>query len=296
MQRTKTYSVIAGLTRNPLVQAYRRGSRVKPGMTQLESRARRPRHAAYRDEIHYSEKDGIFLLEFRGVSKYYGKFAAVADASFTAEAGLVYGLVGYNGAGKTTLLKTAAGVFKPERGAVLASGVDVFDNAAYHREMFLLPDEPYFPPQASLDTLRRVYRGYYPGWSDKTYKKLRELFRLDGKAKISGFSKGMQRQAAILIALATHPKYLIMDEAFDGLDLSKRTLMKSLLREYAQAKGAVLLVSSHNLSELEKLADRVGVLRDRVLTLDAPVSELPVSLEELFSEESGSDYDFNEIF
>ena len=122
--------------------------------------------------------------------------------------------------------------------------------------------------------MRAIFRGYYPEWSDKTYKGLTALFQLDRRAKIGGFSKGMQRQAAILLALSTQPRYLLMDEAFDGLDLSRRNLLRRLLREYAAQKQAVLVASSHNLLELEELADRIGILRGTRLCFDGAVADM----------------------
>ncbi len=217
------------------------------------------------------------MIDVQKVTKKYGSFVAVEDVSLSASSGVIYGLVGYNGAGKTTLLKTIAGIYRPESGSVLADGENVFGSAGYPRQMFLLSDDPYFAPQASLDDMRHIYSGYYPNWSDKTFKKLSELFGLDRCAKINGFSKGMQRQAAIVLALATHPRYLLMDEAFDGLDLSKRNLLKKLLRQYVCKKQAVLVASSHNLLELEELADRIGILRDRKLCFDDSVENMRLS-------------------
>lgn len=218
------------------------------------------------------------MIQLHNVTKKYGALTAVEDISFNAQKGSIYGLVGYNGAGKTTLIKTMAGIFHPDRGNVTAGGSDVFDNAGYHRKMFFVPDEPYFAPQASLDDMRRVYKGYYPDWSDKTYAKLAKLFRLERRLKINGFSKGMLRQAAILLALATRPAYLLMDEAFDGLDLSKRNLLRTLLRQYARKTDAVLVMSSHNLLELEGFADRIAILRDRHITFEGTVEKMRQSI------------------
>ena len=214
------------------------------------------------------------MIQVHNVTKKYGKFTAVEGISFVAEKGSVFGLVGYNGAGKTTLIKTMAGILRPEHGSVTAEGEDVFDNAGYHQKMSFVPDENYYPPQASLDDMRRIYRGYYPRWSDKTYKKLAELFLLERRQKINNYSKGMQRQSAILLALATHPGYLLLDEAFDGLDYSKRTLLRTLLRDYAREKGAVIVVSSHNLLELEEFADRVGILNEHRFTFEGSVENM----------------------
>ncbi len=214
------------------------------------------------------------MITIENLTKKYGDFTAIEHISCTIKEGSIYGLVGYNGAGKTTLIKTIAGIYRPEKGRVLADGKDIYDNEEYRSRLFIIPDEPYFIPQASLDSMRWFYKGYYPGWNDHTYKKLAEIFRLDTKAKIDGFSKGMQRQASILLALSTLPKYLLLDESFDGLDLSKRNLLKKLLRKYAEVKKAIVLISSHNLRELEGIVDNIGIIRDKVLSFDSPVSDI----------------------
>lgn len=214
------------------------------------------------------------MIEVDGVTKRYGRFTALERVSLDAPDGCIYGLVGYNGAGKTTLLKTVAGVYLCDEGAVLMDGVSVHEHRSPERAPFIVADEPYFLLQATPDVMGAFYRGYYPRWSDATFRKLLDLFELDRKGRVGGFSKGMQRQVVLLLALATGSRCLLLDESFDGLDLGKRNLFKALLRRYARRREAVVMLSSHNLRELEGVVDRIAMIDGRRLTFDATVDEL----------------------
>lgn len=242
------------------------------------------------------------MLEIKGVTKRYGGFTAIEDVTLSVPDGCVYGLVGYNGAGKTTLLKTVAAVYLPDAGEVLVDGLSAHAHRTPDRTPFIVADEPYFLPQATPKVMRDYYAGYYPCWSDGTYRNLLALFGLDGAAKIGGFSKGMQRQVAILLGLATGARTLLLDESFDGLDLSKRILLKRLLRRYARVRNASVILSSHNLRELEDVADCLGMIEGHRLIFDETVESLHAlhpgqSLEEIFLEEGEvSERDLDKVF
>ena len=149
------------------------------------------------------------MIELKSVTKKYGKHTIVRDVNCIYENGKVYGLIGYNGSGKTTLLKTIAGIFRQEEGEILAEGVSTYENEEFRRNSFLMTEELFFDPQSTPDGMRRIYRGYYPTWSDELYGRLLHLFGLEGTAKIAGFSKGMQRQTGLLLALSVMPRYQI---------------------------------------------------------------------------------------
>ena len=242
------------------------------------------------------------MLQIDNVTKCYGDYTAIRDISFTVPDGCVYGLVGYNGAGKTTLLKTVAAVYLPDGGQVLVDGTSAHAHRTPERTPFIVADEPYFLPQATPDMMRDYYAGYYPDWSNGTYRNLMALFKLDPRAKISGFSKGMQRQCAILLGLSTGARTMLLDESFDGLDLSKRMLLKRLLRRYSRVRQASVILSSHNLRELEDVADRLGMIERHELIFDESVENLHEahpgrSLEEIFLEEGEvSDHDIEKVF
>lgn len=158
------------------------------------------------------------MIEIRGVSKIFQEERAVDNISLTVHKGAIYGLLGSNGAGKTTLLKTLAGIYRPEAGSVKLAGQPVYESPEVKRRMIFMPDSPYFFAQATIKSMAAFYRSIYPGWSQKRYEELGAMFRLDTRRKLSRFSKGMQRQAAVWLALSCKPDVLIMDEPIDGLD------------------------------------------------------------------------------
>ena len=221
------------------------------------------------------------MIEFVNVTKKFGDFTAVEDISFRVEPSSIYGLIGYNGAGKTTLLKTAAGIYKAEEGQVLLDGVPVFDNDTVRKDLFYIPDDLYFPMNASIYSMADFYADYHPSFSKKTLKNLLEVYGLDGKKKIRGFSKGMQRQAELILALASRPKYLLLDETFDGLDPQKKEITRKLFIEYIAESDCSLIISSHNLSELADLCDNVGLINGKKLTMDCSVYDISQNYSKL---------------
>lgn len=214
------------------------------------------------------------MIEIDNVTKKFGRFTAIEDLSVTVEEGSIYGLVGYNGAGKTTLLKTVAGVYRPDGGAVRLFGENVFDNAKVKQRLFYIPDDLYFQPYATMKKMARFYRGYYPRFKDDTFRSLAEVFGLDPGKRINGFSKGMQRQAEIILGLSTHPDVLLLDESFDGLDPQKREIVRRILLEYVAESGAAVIISSHDLHDLGNMCDRIGLINAKHLALDAKIDEI----------------------
>lgn len=214
------------------------------------------------------------MIEVRGLTKQFGKFTALQDISLTVGRGSVYGLVGYNGAGKTTLLKNICGIYKPEKGEVLFDGENIFNNEKKKKELFFMPDDLYFGPYANMVKMADFYNGYYDRFNYSTFTRLVEAFGLDPKKRIAGFSKGMQRQAEMVLALSTHPRLLLLDESFDGIDPQKRLLMKGLLRETIKENNTSVIISSHNLQELENLCDHIGIINGKRISVTGAVDEL----------------------
>lgn len=217
------------------------------------------------------------MIEIREVTKKYGKFIAVDKLSMTVDKGSVYGLVGYNGAGKTTLLKTVAGIYRADGGSVTVDGVDVFDSADVKRRMFYVPDDLYFNYNSSIEKMAKFYAGYYPKFSFETLDKLCGVFKLDKTARINSFSKGMQRQAAMILGMSTLPEILLLDESFDGLDPAKRSLMNNMLIEYAADRECSIIVSSHNLHELTDICDHIALINGKRIVLDCSVDDISAS-------------------
>ncbi len=233
------------------------------------------------------------MIRVEQLSKKFGDTYVLKDISFEAEEGQVYGLVGYNGVGKTTLMKILGGIYRPDSGSVRINGEPVYENAKIKRQCFFMTEEATFFPQASLNQMRKFYRGYYTHWSDDTFEGLVRMFGLDPDMKISRFSKGMQRQASLTMAFSTRSSYYFLDESFDGLDLNMRRRMRDMLIYYTHTFGALLMVSSHNLSELEDLADQIGMLDDGQITFIRPSGleayflsrrgDIAVAWEEIFA-------------
>ncbi len=214
------------------------------------------------------------MIEVNSVTKRFQDFTAISNLSMKVEKSSIYGLVGYNGAGKTTLLKVVAGVYKPEGGEVKIFGENIFDNAKIKQRIFYVPDDIYFEAGATIESMGNFYEGYYPRFDRETMRKLAAAFGLDTKKRINGFSKGMQRQAEIVLAMATNPEVILLDESFDGLDPAKRNLIKNLLLEYMAERECSVIISSHNLHELADLCDHIALINGKNIVMDCSVDDM----------------------
>ena len=218
------------------------------------------------------------MIEIINVTKKFGNFTAIEDMSFKVENGSIYGLVGYNGAGKTTLLKTIADVYRADGGTVTLDGKRISDSENEKEKIFYVPDDIYFVANSTMDKMAKFYAGFYPNFNYDTYNKLVEVFGLNPKKRLNGFSKGMQRQAEMVLAMSTRPEVLLLDESFDGLDPAKRALMRELIIEYANETGASVIISSHNLHELENMCDHVGLINGKKLVINTSVDDMSASV------------------
>ena len=239
------------------------------------------------------------MTEISHVGKKFGKPPVLDDIDFTIAEEQIYRLIGYNGAGKTTLLKIINEIYRPESGMVSVDGSPVYENAQIKRQMFMMTEELFFLPQAALKDMEKFYRGYYENWDSDLFWKLTELFGLSPTQKISGFSKGMQRQAGLITAFAAGTKYLFLDEAFDGLDLGIRKLMRRILRLYVEKRKVTVILTSHNLQELEECVDKFGMIKDTRLLCDLYVEDIRKTgknLEEYFLQEKEDAYDWKTLF
>ncbi|MBR6260404.1 MAG: ABC transporter ATP-binding protein, partial [Erysipelotrichaceae bacterium] len=163
--------------------------------------------------------------------------------------------------GKSTLLRCIAGIYEADHGSVLFNGEDTFKNPAVRKDIFFVSDEPYYPIAANIRTMKEFYSSFYDV-DMKTYNEVLNLFHLDDTKPISSFSKGMKRQASLLFALSIAPKLLLLDEAFDGLDPIVRHDLKRMLYELIEEQKATIIISSHNLKELEDICDSYGILEN----------------------------------
>ena len=206
------------------------------------------------------------MIEIKGLTKRFDKVVAVDHLDLRVTQGSVTGLVGSNGSGKSTLLRMLAGVFRGEEGDITLDGMPLFDNPAAKGECFFIPDFPFFYNNSTVENTAVLYRELYPNWSDAAYQRYCSVFPIKPKDRIINMSKGMQRQAALILALSTCPQYLFLDEIFDGLDPVVRHLLKRILIEHVAEHHLTVIIASHNLRELEDLCDRICLMhRGKVL-------------------------------
>ena len=214
------------------------------------------------------------MIEVKKLVKTFDGFTALDSATLTVPKGAVYGLVGPNGAGKSTLLRHITGVYKQDSGQVLVNGVPVFENRHVKERIVSIPDDWFYYNQSTIREMAKLYAGMYPQFDGGRFEKLRELFHLPEKKPIRRMSKGMQRQAAFWITMSCLPEYLVLDEPVDGLDPVMRRQVWSLLMGDVAQRGTTVLVSSHNLRELEDVCDHVGILSRGKVLLQRSLTDL----------------------
>ena len=214
------------------------------------------------------------MIEVRDLVKTFDGFAALRGATLTVPKGAVYGLVGPNGAGKSPLLRHITGVFRQDSGEVLVNGVPVYENRHVKENIVSIPDDWFYYNQSTIREMAALYAGLYPRFDWERFERLRELFQLPEKKTIRRMSKGMQRQAAFWITISCLPEYLVLDEPVDGLDPVMRRQVWQVLLDDVAARGTTVLLSSHNLRELEDVCDHVGIMDKGKVLLERTLSDL----------------------
>ena len=214
------------------------------------------------------------MLEMKNVTKTFGSFKALDNLTMTVPQGAVYGLVGPNGAGKSTAIRHLTGIYRPDKGKVTLEGLPIYENPKVKTTIGYIPDEIFHFPSATLEEMRKFYKGIYPSFDDALFRRMEEIFQLPKKTPIRRFSKGMQKQAAFQLTLACRPEVLILDEPVDGLDpVMRRQVMSLILADVAE-RGTTVLISSHNLRELEDVCDHVGIMDHGKMLLERSLAEM----------------------
>ena len=228
------------------------------------------------------------MIKVEHLTKSFDSFFALHDLNMTVPKGAVYGLVGPNGAGKSTLIRHVTGAYRPDSGTLLVDGQPVYENPAVKARIANIPDDFYYFQSATTRDMMHFYRGMYPKFDMERYEKLKEAFAsVDEKRPIRRLSKGMQKQAAFWLALCCGADLLVLDEPVDGLDPVMRRQVWSLLLGDVAERGTTVLVSSHNLRELEDVCDHVGILSHGRLLLERSLSDLQgniVKMQVVFQE------------
>ena len=214
------------------------------------------------------------MIEVKNAVKTFEGFRALDGADITVPDGGVYGLVGPNGAGKSTVIRHITGIYRPDSGEVLVEGEPVYENPAQKALLAAIPDDWYYFQSATVADMMRFYRGFYPAFDTARYERFKEVFAIPEKAVIRRLSKGMQKQVAFWLTMCCRPRYLILDEPVDGLDPVMRRQVWSIMMSDVAEHGTTVLVSSHNLRELEDVCDHVGILSHGKVLLERSLTDL----------------------
>lgn len=221
------------------------------------------------------------MLNLNYVTKKFQDTPVLEHVNLDIPEGSVFGLIGPNGSGKTTLLKVIAGIIKPDLGSASIDHVNIFDNPEGKRQILLISDDPFYFFQSTLKEMKEFYKLWYPSLDEAVYQKYLAIFQLDEKKMIKDFSKGMKRQAFIILALAIAPKYLLLDEAFDGLDPVMRLTFKRAISKMIEEKDMTIIISSHNLRELEDICDTFGILEEHTISTHGNIDDAREQIHKL---------------
>ena len=214
------------------------------------------------------------MIKAYGISKRYEKENVLENLSMNVEKGSIYGLIGSNGAGKSTLLNVLSGVYKQDSGSCEIDGEEVFENTKIKAKIAYITDDPFYFSGATMKEMALFSNRIYPGFSMEKFEKTAAMFPLDVNKKLASFSKGMKRQAAIILAIAREPEVLLCDECFDGLDVVVRQTVKGIFVSEAAERGMTVVISSHNLREMENLCDTIGILHDNKIVVERSMTDI----------------------
>lgn len=214
------------------------------------------------------------MIEVKNVVKNFDGFRALDGLTMTVPSGSVYGLVGPNGAGKSTIIRHITGINRQDSGEILVDGTPVFEHPEVKKRIAYIPDDIFYFSNASISEMAKFYRSIYPEFDESRFNKLGEVFGLDPKRQMRRLSKGMQKQAAFWITVSLHPDILVLDEPVDGLDPVMRRQIWSIVMSDVAENGTTVLVSSHNLRELEDVCDHVGIMNGGKIMIERSLTDL----------------------
>lgn len=221
------------------------------------------------------------MIKIEHVKKEFDNIDAVKDLSLEVKKGSIYGLLGSNGAGKTTLLKMLGGIYKQDAGEILVDGEPIYENIKLKSKTIILTDSLYFYPQTTVRQMANFFQAMYPLWNEERFQSLSKVFPISIDKKIQRMSKGMQRQVAFWLSLSTMPELLILDEPFDGLDAVMRQKVKNLLVQDVAERELTIMISSHNLREVEDLCDHIGILHHGEIMIEKDLDDLKTDVHKV---------------
>lgn len=214
------------------------------------------------------------MIKLTNVSKSFDKTHVLDEVNWEVRKGSVFGLVGPNGAGKSTILRLISGVITPDQGEITLEDMPIYDNPDNKKRILFLADEPFYLHQSTIDEMRDFYRLFYTSFDQEIYEKLLSSFPIPQKKKINEFSKGMKRQVGLILALSLSPDVLLLDESFDGLDPVMRLTLKRFIAREMESREMTVIISSHNLRELEDICDQIALIDNKKIVMSGEVDSI----------------------
>ncbi|MBE5812160.1 MAG: ABC transporter ATP-binding protein [Clostridiales bacterium] len=214
------------------------------------------------------------MIKVKNVTKIFDSFTALDTLSLNVEKGSIYGLVGPNGSGKTTIMKAIAGIYKVDNGEISIDGQKSFENVDIKNRTIYISDELYFFNNFSIKQMSNFYKRVYSNWDQERFNKLKDVFNIDINRNANRLSKGMKKQVAIWLAVSAKPDVLILDEPLDGLDPVMRRKVLNILMQDVSDRNLTVMISSHNLRELEDICDHVGIINNGKLVLQRKLDDM----------------------
>ncbi len=221
------------------------------------------------------------MIKAENISKSYDSIKALDHVTTEIKKGSIFGLIGSNGAGKSTFLRLLAGIYRPDEGEIFIDGENVYENENLKSRLFYISDDQFYFPTGNMKDMADYLERIYPRFVYEKFTSLAQMFHLDINRKMSTFSKGMQKQAHIILALAAQPDYLFCDETFDGLDPVMRQAVKRLLADAVAESQMTPIIASHNLRELEDICDHVGLLHQGGIIFEREIDDLRLGIHKI---------------
>ena len=221
------------------------------------------------------------MIRIDNLTKKFDGHPALDGLNMNVPDGSVYGLVGTNGAGKTTIIKHLAGVWRQDKGTIEYDGEDIWENEELKSRIGVIHDELFFPSGYTLKDMGKMYRSAYADWNEERFHEMMRIMKLDEHKRVRSFSKGMKKQAMFSLVMSTMPDYLLLDEPLDGLDPIVRKLVWKFLIDDVADRGMTVLVSSHNLKDMEEICDHIGIISNGKMVLERDLDTIKTSLHKI---------------
>ena len=221
------------------------------------------------------------MIRIDNLTKKFDGHPALDGLNMNVPDGSVYGLVGTNGAGKTTIIKHLAGVWRQDKGTIEYDGEDIWENEELKSRIGVIHDELFFPSGYTLKDMGKMYRSAYTDWNEERFHEMTRIMNLDEHKRVRSFSKGMKKQAMFSLVMSTMPDYLLLDEPLDGLDPIVRKLVWKFLIDDVADRGMTVLVSSHNLKDMEEICDHIGIISNGKMVLERDLDTIKTSLHKI---------------